>query len=402
MIRILIIDDSIERSQELTNILSKNQIDCYCDYCITKEEALKKLHLNQYDLVLLDIMLPDTMSKKGISDLAGLDILKAISNDRTLIKPLCVMGITSSEETYQKVINEFEKHLIPLSVWNNDENWESQFLSKIKYLNKLSNTYRPINPNKVDIALIATVDEEYLALKNLPINWIEKIIENDIGTYSIGTISCYGVEKRILISQLPEMGIAAASFMTTNIINTFDPCSIAMVGICGGKEGEVNLGDVIVADKTWDYGAGKVKINSKGEIQLLAQPNQLNINTKLKAEIIRNKSLIDNIYIKWNATNNDNKISSVKCGVLPSGSAVIASKEFIDEIVAPQYRKFLGIDMETYGVYFACENSKNDIKYVAIKSVSDLANQDKDDSYHSYCSYVSANFAYELIKKGIL
>ena len=181
--------------------------------------------------------------------------------------------------------------------------------------------------------------------------------------------------------------------MTTNIINTFDPCSIAMVGICGGKEGEVNLGDVIVADKTWDYGAGKVRINSKDKLQLLAQPNQLNMDTKLKAEIIRNKSLIEKIYIKWNTSNRDNKISSVKCGALPSGSAVIASKEFIDEIVAPQYRKFLGIDMETYGLYFACENAKNDIKYVSIKSVSDLANQDKDDSYHNYCSYASASFA---------
>ena len=80
---------------------------------------------------------------------------------------------------------------------------------------------------------------------------------------------------------------------------------------------------------------------------------------------MNNRKLVEEVYIEWNNNHNDKKISSLKCGALPSGSAVIASKEFIEKFVAPQYRKFLGIDMETYGVYYACKNAKSDIKYNA-------------------------------------
>ena len=131
-------------------------------------------------------------------------------------------------------------------------------------------------------------------------------------------------------------------------------------------------------------------------------PNQINIDTKLRSNIIRNTDNIIDIYTNWNKLYHDNKISTVKIGPIATGSAVISNESFIEKIIEPQYRKLLGIDMETYGVYFACQNSGQDVQFVSIKAVSDLADKDKDDSFHSYGSYASASFAFKLLEDAVI
>lgn len=58
--------------------------------------------------------------------------------------------------------------------------------------------------------------------------------------------------------------------------------------------------------------------------------------------------------------------------------------------------------METYGVYYACENAFQPIpEFFSIKAVSDFANSRKNDGYQEYCAYVSANLLLELIPELI-
>ena len=59
-------------------------------------------------------------------------------------------------------------------------------------------------------------------------------------------------------------------------------------------------------------------------------------------------------------------------------------------------RKLLGIDMETYAVYYAAQNAMNSPKFVSIKAVSDYANQHKNDDYQKYAAFISIQF---LLKK---
>lgn len=187
MIRILFIDDDLTRSQELSELMTKYNINCSeCDYVQTKVDALKLLCAKQYDLIVIDIMLPDSMSKVGISENAGIEILKAIHHDSKIKKPLFVIGLTSNEETYNKSKEYFNENIVPLSIWQDDEEWKLRFISKIKYLIKLSSSYVPINSLKVDIALITAVSDEYNALEKLPIEWNDLDLQNDPGKYSIG------------------------------------------------------------------------------------------------------------------------------------------------------------------------------------------------------------------------
>ncbi len=400
MIRILFIDDNIERTQEIICWLDEYNIESICEHAITKDEALRKLSCLQYDLVVVDIILPESIKNPGFSSSAGLDIINEICFSKSIIRPLFSIGITSNQESYNAVKDEFDKKFIPLSIWDvGDNDWKSKFIAKIKYISKLSTEYKPINMNKVDTAIIATVDDEYHALNMLPICWDDIRIPGDPLMYSKGTLSN---GKTILKVKLPEMGMSAASHVTTKIIELFEPKWIVMIGICGGNKDEVNLGDVIVADRTWDYGSGKIKRGEDGGATFSALPNQICIDANLRADIERNAEIITNIYTDWNTKYRDNKISVVKIGAITSGSAVVANREIIEKVVESQYRKVLAIDMETYGVYFACQNSGKSVKFISIKSVSDLTDTKKDDSYHDYCSYVSAKFAFDLIELGIL
>ena len=400
MIRILFIDDNIERTQEIASWLGEYQIENDSEFAVTKDDALRKLSCNQYDLVIVDIVLPESIKTIGVSQSAGLDIVKEICFSRTVIRPLYLLGITSNQESYDAVKNEFESSFIPLSIWEiGDENWKTKLIAKIKYLSKLTNEYKPINKNKVDVAIITAVGDEYHALDTLPICWKDVKIPCDPLIYSRGILTS---GKTILRVKLPEMGMSAASHVTTRIIELFEPKSVVMTGICGGNKDEVALGDVVVAERTWDYGSGKIKKGEDGKITFFALPNQIVIDAILQSDIERNSKIINKICGEWNTMKNDDKCSSIKIGAITTGSAVVANRDVIDAIIEPQYRKVLGIDMETYGVYFACEKSGKNIKFVSMKAVSDLADVEKDDSYHKFCSYVSAKFAFELIELDIL
>ena len=117
MIRILFIDDNIERTQEIASWLGEYQIENDSEFAVTKDDALRKLSCNQYDLVIVDIVLPESIKTIGVSQSAGLDIVKEICFSRTVIRPLYLLGITSNQERYDAVKNEFESSFIRLSIW---------------------------------------------------------------------------------------------------------------------------------------------------------------------------------------------------------------------------------------------------------------------------------------------
>ena len=83
-----------------------------------------------------------------------------------------------------------------------------------------------------------------------------------------------------------------------------------------------------------------------------------------------------------------------------SGSAVVASKDYVEQMIAPQNRKIIGLDMEIYGVFYACEhNSFHKPKCFAMKSVVDYADGNKNDNYHDYACYTSAAALKEFVIK---
>jgi nucleoside phosphorylase len=68
----------------------------------------------------------------------------------------------------------------------------------------------------------------------------------------------------------------------------------------------------------------------------------------------------------------------------------LADAEAVNEIKS-QHRDLLGIEMEAYGVYAAAAfASRPQPKAIALKSVCDFADADKNDSAQRFAAYMSA------------
>ena len=59
--------------------------------------------------------------------------------------------------------------------------------------------------------------------------------------------------------------------------------------------------------------------------------------------------------------------------------------------------------METYGVYYAVNRSSVDnIDFLSVKAVSDFADDEKNDNFHSACCYLSSHFLIECLRNELL
>lgn len=403
MINILIIDDDNDRIRKIAAAVKGDSINV--EYVMTKNEALCKLEENEYDLVIIDIMLPENIDSVNPQPTAGIDIIKDIYQRIKIIPPRSIVGVTSSSETFENCKSFFEEKLVPILIWNeSDDLWKKQLLEKINYL-KLNK----FESQAVDIAIVTAVADEFNAVKQSYENWQKYTVINDPTTYFItNIITNNGHSKKILLTQLPDMGMTAASNAVTKIILNFNPKSVYMVGICGGVRNEVELCDIIVATQTWDYGSGKIMPKSdNGNSYYSFEPSAKHIG--LKPEIINNltysnEDILKKVVEKWNEKHQDKPLNpNLKFSPMPSGASVICDPTLFEEIIKPQHRKCKGLDMETYGVYYAVENTSTEpINFISIKAVSDFADTEKDDNYHEACCYLSSNFLNECIFNEIL
>lgn len=403
MINILIIDDDNNRIRKIAAVVKGDGIDVV--HVMTKNEALCKLEETEYDLVIIDIMLPENIDSVNPQPTAGIDIIKDIYQRSKIIPPRSIVGVTSSNETFEKSKSFFEEKLVPILIWNeSDDLWKKQLLEKINYL-KLNKS----ETISIDTAIVTAVSDEFNAVKQAYENWQRFTITNDPAIYFVTDIQTNnGHSKKLLLTQLPNMGMTAASNAVTKIILHFKPRQVYMVGICGGVRNEVELCDVIVATQTWDYGSGKItpkEGDEKSYYGFEASPKQIGP----KPEIINNltyfgEEILKNVVKSWNDTHKDKPLTSkLKFCPMPSGASVICDPALFEEIIKPQHRKCKGFDMETYGVYFAAQyTSTEPIDFISIKSVSDFADTKKDDNYHEDCCYLSSNFLKECIYHEIL
>ena len=105
---ILIIDDEQEIRESLDQLLS---LEGYKPACAsTGEEGLKRLEDGIYDLVLLDINLPDR---------SGMDVLKAIKRDNSDVGVMMITALDSSQLAFQASKEGAESYVT--KPWDNDK-----------------------------------------------------------------------------------------------------------------------------------------------------------------------------------------------------------------------------------------------------------------------------------------
>lgn len=409
--KVLIVDDDTDKIGLVKNaVLNSGEVEeDEIKYCSEMQEALKCLANERYDLVFLDIMLPSKMGEQKIPN-GGSMILDGIKRMNRIKKPLCVIGITAHDELLVNYEETFEKTLFSLIKYERESvEWRKQITEKVKWLVKARKELlveeKSIRNYEADIAIITAVPVEQKAVLNLPIGWREYNIPYDSQSYHVAEMNIDGKKLRLVLARQRIMGMTAAATTTTKVINYFNPRYVVMVGIAGGRKDEVNIGDVIVASSSYDYGSGKWKRNEEtGQLEFEADPDMINISTEMLNIFSRDfRELLDELREQWRivARQDVKTVSQVHIGPLASGAAVVQVPDILKNYIKPHVRKFKGIDMETYGVYYACREAfKPKPEFVAIKSVSDYADPEKGDDYQEYCAFLSANILQHLIEEG--
>ncbi|MFL5624775.1 MAG: hypothetical protein ACJ788_04175 [Ktedonobacteraceae bacterium] len=202
------------------------------------------------------------------------------------------------------------------------------------------------------------------------------------------------------ISWLPRYGPQEMTLHLSRVLEECQPRIAIMTGICAGDAQRVQLGDLVVAERTFTYDNGKFILNEHGR-----SVHERNILTyQLDTHILQFLGLFD----EWEplverlkrptpATENRLERRGVRCHIkaMASGSAVRADHPF-EDVLAP-VRGTVAIDME--GAAFGLVMSRHPlIPWLVVKGVCDYADSTKDDAYHDYAARASALYALSFIR----
>jgi nucleoside phosphorylase len=271
-----------------------------------------------------------------------------------------------------------------------------------------------------DIAIITVIYEtEFIHIKNLLHNPKLLSVNDPSKTiYYSGSLTGKTKEIKVLLACSNQMGMPAASSLTTKIIYLHNPKLVAMCGISAGIKGEI--GDILAPDILWDYGSGKNYIDKIKTKWFLTKrvpkfdpyryPEKISSElTKKLIELSYQRKYLDEIRSNYPISNHFEKFPdkiSLRIGPYASGSAVIANEKILAHIKS-QDGKLIGFDMEAYGVIYAVNNSNEDHKPICIilKSISDYGDSEKNnpdkDKHQDYAAYTSANYLVKLLEFDI-
>lgn len=401
--KILIADDQMGRYDRLfkaLNILgvAREQIDLVAG----AKPAREHLEKNNYDLLLLDILLPLWPESIADSTQHSLDLLFELHESDSLRKPGRILGITGDKDVANEAAPNFNKLTWSVVEYSesNDE-WVNKVANCVYYI--LSESSKGIKEKPeygIDLAIICALEKPELSeVLKLPWGWsaARPLDDNTFvhdGNFQVG-------DRTITVAATfsPRMGMVSAALRSATLISLLRPRLIAMCGICAGVRSKVKMGDVLLADPAWDFQSGKRVIDQQNASFSIA-PHQIAVNSVLRSHVEQIRS--DQAALMEIAQQYQDEapgVPSIHIGPVASGSAVLADGEVINEIKA-QHRDLIGVEMEVYGVYAAASAaSQPQPKAFALKSVCDFADPDKGDDVQRYAAYTSANVLRHLMER---
>ena len=386
--RILVVDDSQKKLDRIISVLREVGVERGdIDVAQTGVDARNRLSETSYDLLILDIALP-MRAEEAPDREGGIKLLTELS-DRPIFKlPQSVVGLTGFEDLHKEFVDQFRSKLWTLELYDSaNAGWVERLKAKARYIIARAEQ-KPELQFGCDLCVVTALQApEFQALRSLNWGWGPPASLDEVGYYYEGGFESGGRRRTAFAAAAPRMGMVATAILSTKVILKFRPRLLIMVGICAGVQGNSGMGDVLVADPSWDWQMGKYV-----DGQFYISPDHIDIPTAVGERFVQlseDKQLWFEIYNSFQGKKPDN-LPTVKVGPVTCGSAVLADKSLLKEIKA-QHRKLLGVDMELYGMYAAARDcSQPGPITFGIKSVCDFADQKKNDDFQAYSAHVAA------------
>jgi nucleoside phosphorylase len=413
VIQILVVEDNLHKQENIKQIILDNTNIAQKNLSIVNsvKEAKKLLYENYYDLMILDLVLPVEVGLDADAK-NGAQFLEDIHSSPMLKPPIHIVGLSGFSDKVNEYHEQFRMKLWNLINYQADSvGWQDQLKAIIFHLVKTRQRFiqAPVKKHAYDIAIITALPiPEFEAILRLNSGkWEEVLVEDDFIKYFKTSFSNGDKTKTIIAATADQMGMTASSHLATKIILYFKPEYLFMAGITAGlKDRELGFGDILIAEQSWDYGSGKIVEKNKtsdteiGEVFFEPDTRDIQLAADLKAKVInfklRRGEILDKIQNDWIGDAPSTKLK-LHLGQIGSGSYVISSESTLKNI-KNHHRKLLGVEMETFGVYYAADHSSEPkTKAISVKSVSDYGDGTKDDRFQKYAAYTSASFIYHFV-----
>ena len=133
--KVLIIDDSIERVNKIKNKLQQNlALSVEIDIASTSSEGLKYLQNKQFDFLILDVVLPRRLGEAARYE-EGVFVLNQLTTKAKFLKPTKIIGITAESAQLELFKDKFYFTGFLLIDQENQPNWLDIIHSQVKYAN---------------------------------------------------------------------------------------------------------------------------------------------------------------------------------------------------------------------------------------------------------------------------
>jgi nucleoside phosphorylase len=403
MINILIVDDNPDKQKQIKSVITtilKEMKDIDINSSVDIASTKRIMNNKDINIMILDLYLPVRFEDGPELD-GGKKLIQELIKSRRYKYPNYVISLSQHPERTQ----EFKEFTDEIHKYINYDSSNNEWAIELKkyLLSAIKTLQNNINhrTHMYDVAVICALSEEleYVKKSLEDVHQIEMAFDDFI--YFSGYYNVSGKIIKVITTCSTQMGMAAAATLTTKMIHNFCPQYIVMTGIAAGVKGKTCMGDAVIAEYSWDYGAGKDILDENGNNEHRNTIQQIPIDAEIANKVRRlqldqefKKSVKEGF--KKDKPENDFEIVM---GAVASGAAVIANPEKVQEIIKHQVRDLLAIEMEVYGVYYASKWAiEPKPKFIAIKSICDYADTNKNDDYHEYASYTSVRVFEKLVK----
>ena len=404
MLRILVVEDEPEKRQLLTQAIC-NPVNISLDNVLVADnvrDAKRLLSQYHFDLVVLDLNVPRTAAappEKG----AGLDVLAYIKNNTRAIAPAYVFGLTAYEDSFAEAADAFESALWKVMRFSySDASWNRALRAALEYL--ISRQTPPYvtdgRTHHCDVAIAVALEEELQSILALPGSWRKITVLHDHAQYYAGVASFDGRSLSIVASVASRMGMSNMAATSMKMVTAFHPKLIATSGLCAGVREKTRIGDVLVADPCFDWGSGKwVRENKKSPPKFLPAAYQWRLDARLATAARHagnDDGFLRDLYISYVGDKPPDP-PQVLVDAMASGGSVLQVEELMAD-VRGQHKNLIGVEMESYALFSVAQDASEPRPLcIAIKSVCDFGDEEKNDKYRPYASYTSARFLWNLL-----
>ena len=410
MIKVLIMDDTPEKMEKIKSVLKER--------CLLKEEDIttaesinggrKLLSENIYDLLILDLVMPvsdgEDVREEGQSE----TFINEMSRIGRLNKPIYIIALTQYEQKIEEQRNTFAKKLWKLIHYDlKERDWEDILQDAVDSIivtkKQLIEAIKKVST--YDIGILCALDKEFVQMKKaIAANWSPLEDANaPFELYSTQVRTEYGHTIRIIGCCCNAAGMQSTSVVASYLYSHFSIPLIIMTGFCAGFNVDgVNYGDLFIAESEYDYGSGKLVKNDDAQ-KVKPEPRQILCSYSLLGKFrsfIREEDIASNLYNELKRVNllmDEMSVPSIHVAPGACGSYVVGDEDFMNKLLESSNRKLRGLEMEGYGLYMAGHMLNKE--YILIKGIADFADGSKNDKFHTTCSYGSAWFVAQYIKK---